>query len=543
MKDDIAIAQKAKLKPITKIANDLGLSEDDIDLYGKYKAKVSLDVYEKLKNKKDGKLILVTAISPTPAGEGKTTTTVGLGQALHTMGKKSMICLREPSLGPCFGIKGGAAGGGHAQVLPMEDINLHFTGDLHAITAANNLLAALIDNHIHHGNKLGINPKKITWKRAIDISDRSLRSIVISLGKGNGVVREDGFDITVASEIMAVFCLSMNVKELKKRLENIIVATSYSGTPIYVKDLNAAGSLTVLLKEALKPNLVQTLDGSAAFVHGGPFANIAHGANSIIATKTALKLTDYVVTEAGFGADLGAEKFIDITSRIGNMRPSAVVLVATVRALKHHGKGDLAKGIPNLEKHLENINNFGLPCVVAINKFSADTKEEIDLIIKKCKKLGANVVLSEVWEKGGEGGKELAKEVLRLVEKKSSIRFTYDLNEPVKEKVEAIVKKIYGGDGVVWDKQAETDLLKFEKWGVKNLAICVAKTQYSFSDDPTLIARPKNFTVKIREIRLSHGAGFYVVIAGAIMTMPGLPKVPAADSIDVDENGLTVGLF
>ncbi len=542
MKDDIEIAQQATLKPITSIAQDLGLSENDIDLYGKYKAKVSLDVYEKRKSKKDGKLILVTAISPTPAGEGKTTTTVGLGQALHTMGKKSMICLREPSLGPCFGIKGGAAGGGHAQVLPMEDINLHFTGDIHAITAANNLLAAVIDNHIHHGNKLGINPKKVTWRRSLDISDRALRSIVIALGKGNGVVREDGFDITVASEIMAVFCLSMNVKELKKRLENIIVATSYAGEPVYVKDLEVAGSLTVLLKEALKPNLVQTLDGSAAFVHGGPFANIAHGANSIVATKTALKLTDYVVTEAGFGADLGAEKFIDITCRIGKMKPSAVVLVATVRALKHHGQGDLAQGIPNLEKHLENINNFGLPCVVAINKFSSDTKEEIDLIIKKCKKLGANVVLSEVWEKGGDGGKELAQEVLRLVEKKSVVKFAYNLNQTVKEKVEAIVKNVYGGEAVEWDKQAETDVKKFEKWGVKNLPVCIAKTQYSLSDDPTLLARPNKFVVKIREIRLSHGAGFFV-IAGAIMTMPGLPKVPAANSIDIDENGLTVGLF
>ncbi len=543
MKLDIGIAQKVKLKPIEKIGEQLGLKKEDLELYGPYKAKVTLSIYDKLKNKKDGKLILVTAITPTPAGEGKTTTTVGLGQAFHQLGKKSMICLREPSLGPCFGVKGGAAGGGYSQVLPMEDINLHFTGDIHAVTAANNLLAAIIDNHLHHGNLLGINPKKITWRRCLDISDRSLRSIVVGLGKGNGVTREDGFDITVASEIMAVLCLSTSVQDLKKRLENIIIGTSYAGEPIYVKDLKAAGSLTVLLKDALKPNLVQTLEGSPAFVHGGPFANIAHGCNSLIATKTALKLTDYVITEAGFGADLGAEKFFDIKCRLGNLKPSVVVIVATVRALKHHGDGNLEAGIDNLEKHLENIQQFGLPAVVAINRFPTDTEEEIKQVMDRCGKLSVKVILSEVWAKGGRGGLDLAKEVLRLVERKNQFKFIYDTKLTVKEKVEIIVKKIYGGDSVVWDKQAEKDLKKFEGWGIKNLPVCMAKTQYSLSDNPTLLGRPKDFKVKVREIRLSHGAGFFVVIAGEIMTMPGLPKHPAAEIIDVDEKGKTVGLF
>ncbi len=543
MKLDIGIAQKIKLKPIEKIGEQLGLKKEDLELYGPYKAKVTLSIYDKLKNKKDGKLILVTAITPTPAGEGKTTTTVGLGQAFHQLGKKSMICLREPSLGPCFGVKGGAAGGGYSQVLPMEDINLHFTGDIHAVTAANNLLAAIIDNHLHHGNLLGINPKKITWRRCLDISDRSLRSIIVGLGKGNGVAREDGFDITVASEIMAVLCLSTSVQDLKKRLENIIIGTSYAGEPIYVKDLKAAGSLTVLLKDALKPNLVQTLEGSPAFVHGGPFANIAHGCNSLIATKTALKLTDYVITEAGFGADLGAEKFFDIKCRLGNLKPSVVVIVATVRALKHHGDGNLEAGIDNLEKHLENIQQFGLPAVVAINRFPTDTEEEIKQVMDRCGKLSVKVILSEVWAKGGRGGLDLAKEVLRLVERKNQFKFIYDTKLTVKEKVEIIVKKIYGGDSVVWDKQAEKDLEKFEGWGIKNLPVCMAKTQYSLSDNPTLLGRPKDFKVKVREIRLSHGAGFFVVIAGEIMTMPGLPKHPAAEIIDVDEKGKTVGLF
>ena len=543
MKLDIGIAQKVKLKPIEKIGEQLGLKKGDLELYGPYKAKVSLSIYDKLKTKKDGKLILVTAITPTPAGEGKTTTTVGLGQAFYQLGKKSMICLREPSLGPCFGIKGGAAGGGYSQVLPMEDINLHFTGDIHAVTAANNLLAAIIDNHLHHGNSLGINPKKITWRRCLDISDRSLRSIVVGLGKGNGATREDGFDISVASEIMAVLCLSTTVQDLKKRLENIIVATSYAGKPIYVKDLKAAGSLTVLLKDALKPNLVQTLEGSPAFVHGGPFANIAHGCNSLIATKTALKLTDYVITEAGFGADLGAEKFFDIKCRLGELKPNIVVIVASIRALKHHGIGNLKNGIDNLEKHLENISQFGLPAVVAINRFPTDTEEEIKQVMERCRKLSIKVILSEVWAKGGRGGLELAKEVLKPLEKKSQFKFIYDTKLTVKEKVETIVKKIYGGDGVVWERQAEKDLEKFEGWGIKNLPVCMAKTQYSLSDNPTLLGRPKGFKVKVRDIRLSNGAGFFVVIAGEIMTMPGLPKHPAVEIINIDEEGKTVGLF
>jgi len=540
---DMGIAQKIKLKPIEKIGEQLGLKKEDLELYGPYKAKVSLSVYEKLKTKKDGKLILVTAITPTPAGEGKTTTTVGLGQAFHQLGKKSMICLREPSLGPCFGVKGGAAGGGYSQVLPMEDINLHFTGDIHAVTAANNLLAAIIDNHLHHGNSLRINPKKITWRRCLDILDRTLRSIVVGLGKGNGVTREDGFDITVASEIMAVLCLSTSVQDLKKKLENIIIGTSYAGKPIYVKDLKAAGSLTVLLKDALKPNLVQTLEGSPAFVHGGPFANIAHGCNSLIATKTALKLTDYVITEAGFGADLGAEKFFDIKCRLGELKPNVVIIVASIRALKHHGTGDLENGIYNLEKHLENIKQFGLPAVVAINRFPTDTEEEIKQVMERCGNLSVKVILSEVWAKGGKGGLNLAKEVLRLLEKKSQFKFIYDTKLTVKEKVETIVKKIYGGDGVVWDKQAEKDLERFEGWGIKNLLVCMAKTQFSLSDNPSLLGRPKGFKVRVREIRLSHGAGFFVVIAGEIMTMPGLPKHPAAEIIDIDEEGKTIGLF
>lgn len=539
----MGIAQKIKLKPIEKIGEQLGLKKEDLELYGPYKAKVSLSVYEKLKTKKDGKLILVTAITPTPAGEGKTTTTVGLGQAFHQLGKKSMICLREPSLGPCFGVKGGAAGGGYSQVLPMEDINLHFTGDIHAVTAANNLLAAIIDNHLHHGNSLRINPKKITWRRCLDILDRTLRSIVVGLGKGNGVTREDGFDITVASEIMAVLCLSTSVQDLKKKLENIIIGTSYAGKPIYVKDLKAAGSLTVLLKDALKPNLVQTLEGSPAFVHGGPFANIAHGCNSLIATKTALKLTDYVITEAGFGADLGAEKFFDIKCRLGELKPNVVIIVASIRALKHHGTGDLENGIYNLEKHLENIKQFGLPAVVAINRFPTDTEEEIKQVMERCGNLSVKVILSEVWAKGGKGGLNLAKEVLRLLEKKSQFKFIYDTKLTVKEKVETIVKKIYGGDGVVWDKQAEKDLERFEGWGIKNLLVCMAKTQFSLSDNPSLLGRPKGFKVRVREIRLSHGAGFFVVIAGEIMTMPGLPKHPAAEIIDIDEEGKTIGLF
>lgn len=543
MLSDIEIAQKAKLRPIRKIAKSIGLREEDLDIYGSYKAKVSLDVLKRLKNKKDGKLILVTAMTPTPAGEGKTTTTVGLGQTFWALGKKSMICLREPSLGPCFGIKGGAAGGGYSQVLPMEDINLHFTGDIHAVGAANNLLAAMIDNHIHQGNALGIDPKKISWRRCVDISDRVLRSIVVGIGKGNGVTREDGFDITVASEVMAILCLATSLKDLKKRLEKIIIGTDFQRRPIRVKDLKAAGSMTVLLKEALKPNLVQTIEGSPAFVHGGPFANIAHGCNSLIATKMALKLVDYVVTEAGFGADLGGEKFFDIKCRLGNLRPNAVVLVSTIRALKHHGRGRLKIGIENLGKQIENIKLFGLPLVVAINKFSQDTAEEIKFVYNYCQKRKVKAVLSEVWEKGSKGGIELAREVLSLTKKKNNFHFLYQPEWGVKRIIEVIVKKIYGGDGVIWEKQAEKDWERYKNWGISNLPVCMAKTQASLSDDSALLGRPRGFKVKIKRLRLSAGAGFFVAIAGQIMTMPGLPKVPAAEGIDIDDKGRTIGLF
>ena len=540
---DIEIAQKTKLKSIEKIGKSLGLSKADLELYGSYKAKVSLDIFKRLKNKKDGKLILVAAMTPTPAGEGKTTTTVGLGQALWALSKKSMICLREPSLGPCFGIKGGAAGGGYSQVLPMEDINLHFTGDIHAVGAANNLLAAIIDNHIHQGNKLGINPKKVSWRRCVDISDRALRSIVISLGKGNGMTREDSFDITVASEIMAILCLSTSLQDLKRRLENIIIGTNFQKEPVTVKELKAAGSMTVLLKDALKPNLVQTIEGSPAFIHGGPFANIAHGCNSLIATKMALKLTDFVVTEAGFGADLGAEKFFDIKCRAGNLHPNAVVLVSTIRAIRHHGRGVLEKGIENLGKQIENIQLFKLPLVIAINKFDKDKKEEIKFVQDYCQRRRVRAVVSEVWLKGSQGGMELAKEVLKLVKEKNNFHFLYQPKWGVRKIVETIVRKVYGGDGTVWEKQAERDLKKFEGWGTKNLLVCMAKTQSSLSDDPSLLGRPKEFKVKIREVRLSAGAGFFIPIAGEVMTMPGLPKVPAANNIDVDKTGKTKGLF
>ena len=543
MQTDIQIAQKAKLKPIQKIAQSIGLKNKDLDLYGNYKAKVSLDVLGRLMKKKDGKLILVTAMTPTPAGEGKTTTTVGLGQALWSLGKKSMICLREPSLGPCFGIKGGAAGGGYSQVLPMEDINLHFTGDIHAVTAAHNLLSALIDNHIHHGNSLGIDPKRISWRRVVDISDRALRSIVAALGKGNGIVREDGFDISVASEVMAILCLSISLADLKRRLEKIIIGVNFDKKPVTAKDLKAAGSMTVLLKNALKPNLVQTIEGSAAFIHGGPFANIAHGCNSLMATKTALKLCDYVVTEAGFGADLGAEKFLDIKCRLGNLKPNAVVLVSTIRAIKHHGQGNLKKGIENLGKHIENMKLYGLPLVVAVNKFNEDTNQEINFVKNYCQQKGVKAVLSEVWEKGGQGGIELAQEVLRLSKNKNDFHFLYKTEWGVKKIVETIVKKVYGGQGVVWEKQAERDLERYENWGIKNLVVCMAKTQASLSDDPQLLARPRGFKVKIREVRLSRGAGFFIPIAGSMMTMPGLPKIPAANNIDIDKGGKTVGLF
>lgn len=543
MKSDIDIAQAATLQPINDIAKSIGIAEKYLEHYGQYKAKVSDEIWEKVGKKKDGKLVLVTAMTPTPAGEGKTTTTVGLGQALWGLGKKSMICLREPSLGPIFGIKGGAAGGGNSQVLPMEDINLHFTGDIHAITAANNLLASVIDNHIHQGNKLGINPKKVSWKRCMDMSDRNLREIVVGLGGGNGQVREDGFIITVASEIMASLCLSMGIKDLKKRLEKMIVATNHDNKPVYAKDLKVAGAMTVLLKDAIKPNLVQTIEGSPAFIHGGPFANIAHGCNSLAATRLALKLSEVVVTEAGFGSDLGAEKFMDIKCRIGGIRPSAVVLVATVRALKHHGHGDLADGLENLGKHIENLQKFGAPVVVALNKFTGDTAAEYQQVAKYCQKRGVEVALSEVWAKGGKGGEDLAKEVLKLIKQPNKFKHLYDPKIGPQKVMEKIATEIYGADGVEWSAKAKRELKKFESWGVKNLPICVAKTQASISDNSKLLGAPKGFKVTIREVSLSNGAGFIVMIAGSVMRMPGLPKKPSAELIDIDASGKTVGLF
>ena len=553
---DIEIAQQCQMKPITEIAKVAGLSEDDIEFYGKYKAKVDLSVL-KDETKKNGKLILVTAITPTPAGEGKTTTTIGLADGLRRIGKNVTVALREPSLGPVFGVKGGAAGGGYAQVVPMEDINLHFTGDFHAIGAANNLLAAMLDNHIQQGNQLGIDPKRITWKRCVDMNDRLLRNVIDGLGgRVNGVPREDGFDITVASEIMAVLCLSNSITDLKNRLSNIIVGYTYDDEPVTCGQLKAHGAMTALLKDALKPNLVQTLEGTPAFVHGGPFANIAHGCNSVIATKTALKMGDYTVTEAGFGADLGAEKFLDIKCRMANLTPDAVVVVATVRALKMHGGLDkkelgtedlvaLEKGIPNLLRHVSNIKNvYKLPCVVAVNRFPTDTDNEIDFIIDKCKELGVNVCLSTVWAEGGKGGEELAKEVVRLCEEeKGDFTFSYEDNEPIADKIKAVVTKVYGGSDVSFTTNALKQLEKLESMGCGNMPVCIAKTQYSFSDDPTKLGAPTDFTVTVRNLKVSAGAGFIVVLTGDIMTMPGLPKVPAAEKIDVDENGKITGLF
>ncbi|MBO5060675.1 MAG: formate--tetrahydrofolate ligase [Clostridia bacterium] len=555
MKTDIEIAQSVEMSKITEIAKTAGIDEKYLEQYGNYKAKVDLSILKENKNS-DGKLILVTAITPTPAGEGKTTTTIGLADGMKKIGKNVMVALREPSLGPVFGIKGGAAGGGYAQVVPMEDINLHFTGDFHAIGAANNLLAAMLDNHIHQGNALGIDPRKITWKRCVDMNDRQLRFVVDGLGgKVNGVPREDGYDITVASEIMAVLCLASSITDLKERLSRIIVGYTYSDEPVTAGQLNAAGAMTALLKDALKPNLVQTLEGTPALVHGGPFANIAHGCNSVIATKLALKLGDYAVTEAGFGADLGAEKFLDIKCRFAGLKPACVVLVATIRALKMHGGvpktelgtenlAALEKGIPNLLKHLSNITDvYKLPCVVAVNKFPTDTDNEVELIIKKCKELGVNVVLSDVWAKGGEGGTELAEEVVKLCEKDNDFTFCYDDNESIKEKINAIVKKIYGGDGVIFTKNAETQIKKLEDLEYGKLPVCMAKTQYSFSDDMTKLGAPTGFEVTVRNIKISAGAGFIVALTGDIMTMPGLPKSPAAERIDVDENGIITGLF
>jgi formate--tetrahydrofolate ligase len=557
IKSDIEIAQSTEQKPIEEIAAAIGIGAEHLEYYGRYKAKVNYNMLKELEGKQDGKLILVTAITPTPAGEGKTTTTVGLGDALSRMGKKTIIALREPSLGPVFGIKGGAAGGGYAQVVPMEDINLHFTGDMHAIGAANNLLAAMIDNHIYQGNHLGIDQRRITWKRCMDMNDRQLRFIVNGLnGKTNGVPREDGFDITVASEVMAILCLSKDLDHLKEKLRSIIIGYTRDDKPVTAGQLKAEGAMAALLKDALKPNLVQTLEHTPAFVHGGPFANIAHGCNSIMATKMALKLGDYVVTEAGFGADLGAEKFLDIKCRIAGLKPSAVVIVATVRALKHHGgaqKSELSsenlealeKGIPNLLKHIENITDrFGLPAVVAINRFPTDTEAELKLIEDKCKLYGANVALSEVWAKGGEGGLDLAEEVIRLIDEgNSKFKYVYDDDRSLMEKIEAIVEKIYGGEGVDFAPAAVKEISRIEDMGFKNLPICMAKTQYSLSDDPKKLGRPKNFRLSVRNVKVSAGAGFVVVLTGDIMTMPGLPKVPAAESIDVDSMGRISGLF
>ena len=555
-KSDIEIAQEAKPQLIKDIAGKLGISEDFVDYYGKYKAKIDYNLLTEMQSKPNGKLILVTAINPTPAGEGKTTTTVGLGDALSYLGKKTVIALREPSLGPVFGVKGGAAGGGYAQVIPMEDINLHFTGDLHAIGTANNLIAALIDNHIYQGNSLDIDVRRITWKRCLDMNDRQLRFITDGLGgKANGVPREDGFDITVASEIMAILCLSNDLDDLKQRVARIVIGYTRTGQPVTAADIKAQGAVAALLKDALKPNLVQTLEHTPAFIHGGPFANIAHGCNSVMATKTALKLADYVVTEAGFGADLGAEKFIDIKCRLSGLRPDAVVIVATARALKLHGgvpKAELnaknlsalQKGVPNLLKHVENITTqFGLPAVVALNRFPTDTEAELAFIQDECGKLGVNVVLSEVWAKGGAGGATLATEVLKLVETPSQCNFIYDVNMPIKEKINAIATKIYGADGVDYIGNSSKEIAEIEALGYGAMPICMAKTQYSLSDNAAKLGRPQNFRISIRNVKISAGAGFLVALTGEIMTMPGLPKVPAAETIDVDNTGKISGLF
>lgn len=555
-KSDIEIAQSVKPENIKTIAKNAGIDEKYIELYGNYKAKIDLSLLNDKKDEKDGKLVLVTAITPTPAGEGKTTTTIGLADGLKKIGKNVVVALREPSLGPVFGIKGGAAGGGYAQVVPMEDINLHFTGDFHAIGAANNLLAAMIDNHIYQGNALNIDPRRITWKRCVDMNDRQLRFITDGLGgRVNGVPREDGYDITVASEIMAVLCLSSSITDLKERLSKIIIGYTYDNEPVTAGDLKASGAMAALLKDALKPNLVQTLEKTPALVHGGPFANIAHGCNSVIATKTAMKLGDYAVTEAGFGADLGAEKFLDIKCRVSGLKPSAVVIVATVRALKMHGGMDkkelgkentdaLKKGIPNLLRHVSNIKNvYKLPSVVAVNKFPTDTKDEVDCIIKECKKLGVNVVLSDVWANGGDGGTDLAKEVVRLCEEKNDFTFCYEDNLTIEEKIESVVKKIYGGKSINVLPAAKKQIDKLTQMGFSNLPVCIAKTQYSFSDDMKKLGAPTDFEVTVRNVKISAGAGFIVVLTGDIMTMPGLPKAPAAEKIDVDENGKISGLF
>ena len=555
-KNDVTIAQEAIMEPIVEVAEKLGIDSESIEQYGKYKAKINEIEIADLDTRKEGKLILVTAITPTPAGEGKTTTVVGLGDGLQKIGKKAAIALREPSLGPVFGMKGGAAGGGYAQVVPMEDLNLHFTGDFHAISAANNLLAAMLDNHIHHGNSLAIDTRNITWKRVVDMNDRQLRFIVDGLnGKTNGVPREDGFDITVASEIMAILCLSTDMEEMKDKLKRIIVGYTHAGQPVTAGDLKAHGAMAALLKDALKPNLVQTLEHTPAFVHGGPFANIAHGCNSIKATKLALKYADYVVTEAGFGADLGAEKFMDIKCRLSGLEPSAVVVVATVRALKMHGGmskkelnkenlSALEKGLPNLMKHIENMQTvFGMPTVVAINKFPTDTAQELALVEEKCKQLGVNVVLSDVWENGGNGGQALAQAVVKLADQESTLTYAYELEDSLIDKMTKVVQKVYGGEGIVLAPGVKKETSRLETLGFGDLPICMAKTQYSFSDDKNKLGRPEDFTVTIKKVKVSAGAGFIVVLTGDIMTMPGLPKVPAAESIDVLSDGRVIGLF
>lgn len=553
---DIEIAQSAQMKKIAEVAEEYGILDDELELYGKYKAKISLDIFNRLKDKEDGKLILVTAITPTPAGEGKSTTTIGLGQALNKIGKKAIIALREPSLGPVFGVKGGAAGGGYAQVVPMEDINLHFTGDMHAITTANNLLSAAIDNHINHGNALNIDIRQIVWKRVLDMNDRSLRSVVVGLGgKVNGYPREDSFMITVASEVMAVLCLASDLMDLKERLGNMIIAYNGEGQPVTAKDLNVHGAMALVLKDAIKPNIVQTLENTPALIHGGPFANIAHGCNSIIATKLGLKLGDYLVTEAGFGADLGGEKFLDIKCRYGNLKPSAVVLVATIRALKMHGgvkKTELGaenvealtKGFANLQKQVENIRKFGLPVLVAVNKFANDTEAEIQALTNQCKEHGIEVSLNEVWEKGGQGGVEMAEKLVKIIEtEESNYAPLYEVEASIPEKLNTIVKEIYGGDGVEIDSAAMKQIKKLEELGLDKLPICMAKTQYSFSDDPSLVGAPKGFKINVKDVRVSAGAGFIVCQTSNIMIMPGLPKVPAANKMDIDENGVISGLF
>lgn len=556
MKTDIQIANEAKMEPISVIAKKLGMTEDDIEFYGKYKAKITDELYKKIENNQDGKLVLVTAINPTPAGEGKTTTTVGLGQAMGQLGKNAIIALREPSLGPCMGIKGGAAGGGYAQVVPMEDINLHFTGDIHAVSIAHNLLSAMLDNHLQQGNKLGIDPRQIVWKRVVDMNDRALRSIVVGLGgKMQGVPREDGFMITVASEVMAILCLASDLEDLKSRLSRIVVAYTYNGDPVTAGDLKAQGAMTALLKDALKPNLVQTLENTPALMHGGPFANIAHGCNSIRATKLALKLSDIVITEAGFGADLGAEKFLDIKCRKGNLKPDTIVIVATIRALKYNGgisKQELAepdvdavnRGFVNLEKHIENLQQYGVPIIVTLNSFITDSKEEITSVKEKCESMGCEFAISEVWEKGGKGGMELAQKVLKTLDtKQSNFQFLYDENDNIEDKINCIATKIYGADSVNYTPKAKKSIKRIVDMGLDKLPVCIAKTQYSFSDNAKLLGRPEGFDITVREVNVSAGAGFIVAVTGNVMTMPGLPKLPAAENIDVDENGKISGLF